>query len=79
MAFKAASFGVMPSSMCRSTPSTTTNGVIHHKAVGQHETEERERIDGENRTAGKSTNVPISDTGTAEVRSAVARQPCKKM
>jgi len=53
------------------------DGVIHYHADGQHQSEERERINRKTKT-GNSIKVPISETGTASSGISVARQLCKK-
>ena len=77
MAFNAASFGVMPSSMWRSTPSTTTIASSTTRPMASTRPN-RESVLMEKPNTGKSMNVPTSDTGTASSGIRVARQPCKK-
>ena len=53
------------------------DGVVDDQADGEHEAEERERVDRE-AERGKTMNVPMSETGTASSGMKVARQPCRK-
>ena len=64
MAFSAASFGVMPSSMCRSTPSTTTMASSTTSPMAST-SPNKESVLMEKPNNGKNTNVPTSETGTA--------------
>ncbi len=77
MAFKAAFLGVRPSSMCRSTPSTTTMASSTTRPIASTRPK-RESVLMEKPNSGKNTNVPTSETGTARSGISVARQPCKK-
>ncbi len=78
MAFKAAFFGVMPSSMCRSTPSTTTIASSTTSPIANTRPKS-ESVLSENPNRGKNMKVPTSATGTARSGISVERKPCKKM
>jgi len=78
MAFKAASLGVRPSSICRPTPSTTTIASSTTNPIAST-SPNSESVLIENPKSGKNTNVPMSATGTASMGIKVARQLCRKM
>ena len=48
--------------------------IVDDQADGEHEAEQRQRVDRRSRAAGKTANVPMSDTGTAIIGMSVARQ-----
>ena len=77
MAFSAASFGVRPSSMWRSTASTTTMASSTTRPIASTRPNS-ESVLMEKPNNGKNTNVPTSETGTASSGISVARQPCRK-
>ena len=78
IALNAAALGAMPSSMWRSTASTTTIASSTTSPIASTNPN-NDSVLIENPNAGKKTNVPISETGTARSGISVARQPCKKM
>ncbi len=78
IAFSVASLGAMPSSMWRSTASTTTIASSTTKPMAST-SPNKESVLIEKPKIGKKTNVPTSDTGTASSGIRVARQPCRKM
>src|SRR5438094_10606038 len=78
IACSVASRGDIPSSMCRSTASTTTIASSTTKPMASTRPKS-ESVLIENPNNGNSTKVPINDTGTAHKGIKVARQPCKKI
>src|ERR1700722_9050789 len=78
IAFRAASFGVSPSSICRSTASTTTIASSTTNPIASTNPN-NDSVFTENPNTGNKINVPTSDTGTASNGINVARQPCKNM
>ena len=54
------------------------DGIVHHQADRQHQSEQRQRVDGESEHREEHER-PTSDTGTASNGISVARQPCRKM
>src|SRR5579862_6607358 len=78
IAFSAASFGDNPSSMWRSTDSTTTIESSTTNPIAST----RPNIESvlmEKPKSGNNMNAPTSETGTAHKGMIDARQPCKKM
>src|SRR5438094_4620614 len=78
IALKAASLGASPSSIWRSTASTTTIASSTTSPIASTKPKS-ESVLIENPNNGNTTNVPSNDTGTAHNGMSVARQPCKKM
>jgi hypothetical protein len=78
IAFSDASRGDRPSSMWRSTHSTTTIASSTTSPIARI-SPNSERVLTENPKTGKRMNAPMSDTGTASIGISVARQPCRKM
>src|SRR5215813_242945 len=78
MALNAASLGDSPSSMCRSTASTTTIASSTTSPIASTRPNS-ESVLIENPNNGNKTNVPTNETGTAHSGISVARHPCKKM
>src|SRR5438270_10723614 len=76
IAWIVASRGAMPSSMCRSTASTTTMASSTTRPIASTNPKS-ESVLIEKPNNGNSTNVPTKDTGTAHNGMSVARQPCK--
>ena len=76
MAFSAASFGDRPSSMWRSTASTTTMASSTTRPMASTRPNS-ESVLMEKPNSGKKMKVPISETGTASSGISVARQPCR--
>src|SRR5437868_14900712 len=74
IALKAASFGDKPSSIWRSTASTTTMASSTTSPMAST-SPNKESVLMENPNSGKKTNVPMSETGTASMGIIVARQP----
>ena len=78
IALRAAAFGARPSSIYRSTASTTTIASSTTSPMAStRPNKESVLIEKPNR--GKNMKVPTSDTGTASNGISVARQPCRKM
>src|SRR5438093_5657813 len=77
IALNAASRGARPSSMWRSTASTTTIASSTTSPIAST-SPKSESVLIENPNNGNTTNVPSNDTGTAHNGISVARQPCKK-
>src|SRR5579863_3889850 len=78
IALSAASFGVSPSSMWRSTASTTTMASSTTNPIASTNPN-NDSVFTEKPNTGNKMNVPTSDTGTASNGINVARHPCKKM
>ena len=78
IALNAASLGARPSSMWRSTASTTTIASSTTSPMAST-SPNSESVLMENPNAGKNMNVPINETGTASKGISVARQPCRKI
>ena len=78
MALNAASCGDMPCSIWCSTASTTTIASSTTRPIA-NTSPKSERVLMEKPKNGNTTNVPISETGTARSGISVARQPCRKM
>ena len=78
IAFSVASFGRHPLLDVMLHGLDHHDGVVHHQADGQHQAEERQRVDGkaQQREDGER---PTSETGTASSGISAARQPCRKM
>ena len=77
IALREASFGDMPSSMWRSTASTTTIASSTTRPIANTRPNS-ESVLIENPNSGKKTNVPTRETGTASSGISVARHPCRK-
>ena len=77
IAARVASLGVSPSSMWRSTASTTTIASSTTRPMAST-SPNKDSVLMEKPRNGKRTNVPISDTGTASSGIKVARQLCRK-
>src|SRR5439155_2540398 len=77
IACSVASRGDIPSSMWRSTASTTTIASSTTRPIAST-SPKSESVLIENPKSGNKTNVPTNDTGTAHSGIRVARQPCKK-
>ncbi len=77
MAAIEASFGDMPSSIWCSTASTTTIASSTTRPMAST-SPSSDSVLMEKPSAGKTTNVPMSETGTASNGMSVARQPCRK-
>src|SRR5260370_745597 len=73
IAFKAAFFGVRPSSMWRSTPSTTTMASSTTRPIASTRPK-RESVLMDKPNTGNNTNVPTSETGTARSGITLERQ-----
>src|SRR5215475_12375483 len=78
IAFSDASFGDNPSSMCRSTASTTTIASSTTNPIASTNPNS-DSVFTENPNTGNKINVPTNDTGTASNGISVARHPCRKM
>jgi hypothetical protein len=78
IAFSVASFGERPCSMWCSTASTTTIASSTTMPIASTSASS-EIVLIEKPNTGNSTNVPISETGTASSGISVARQPWRKM
>src|SRR5215831_8283610 len=78
IAFKEALFGSSPSSIWRSTASTTTIASSTTSPIAST-SPKSESVLVENPNNGNSTNVPTNETGTAHSGISVARQLCRKM
>src|SRR6266498_4409375 len=77
IAWSVASRGDIPSSIWRSTASTTTIASSTTSPMAST-SPKSESVLIENPNNGNTTNVPSNDTGTAHNGMSVARQPCKK-
>ncbi len=78
IALSAAALGARPSSMWRSTASTTTMASSTTKPMAST-SPNNERVLTENPKSGKNMNVPTKETGTASSGISVARHPWRKM
>ena len=78
MALTEASRGDSPSSMWRSTASTTTIASSTTKPMARIRPN-KESVLTENPSIGKTMNVPINETGTAARGMRAGRQPCRKI
>src|SRR5207247_7697966 len=78
IACNVASRGDIPSSMWRSTASTTTIASSTTSPMAST-SPKSESVLIENPNNGNTTNVPSNDTGTAHNGISVARQPCRKI
>src|SRR5205823_9717631 len=78
IACNVASRGAIPSSIWRSTASTTTMASSTTRPIASTNPKS-ESVLIENPKSGNNTNVPTNDTGTAQSGIKVARHPCKKM
>src|SRR5437016_1718677 len=78
IACNVASRGAIPSSIWRSTASTTTIASSTTSPIASTNPKS-ESVLIENPNKGNKTNRPTSETGTAHNGMSVARQPCKKM
>ena len=76
IAFKAASLGAIPSSMWRSTASTTMMASSTTNPIART-SPKSESVLMEKPNMGKSAKVPTNDTGTANNGMSVARHPCR--
>src|ERR1700751_4224473 len=72
-----ASLGDMPSSMWCSTASTTTMASSTTRPMASTKPSKESVLMGKP-SAGKTTNVPMRETGTASSGMRVARHPCRK-
>src|SRR5207247_5464838 len=70
--------GYIPSSMWRSTASTTTIASSTTSPIASTNPKS-ESVLIENPNSGNNTKTPINETGTAQSGMSVARQPCRKI
>ena len=78
IALTVASFGDMPVLDVVHHRLDDDDRVVDDDADREHETEHRQRVDAEADAAGRSMNVPRSETGTVSSGMIVARQLCRK-
>ena len=76
IALSEAALDARPSSICRSTASTTTIASSTTSPIAST-SPNSESVLIENPNKGKNMNVPTSETGTASSGISVARQPCR--